>query len=1229
MTVNSQRSVHASILCCAVCIATTDTASAAGNDARSILSASGIKGGLVVHVGCGNGQLTAALRATDKFLVHGLEPNAASVAAARAHVESVGLAGKVSIAQWSVGRLPYADNIVNLLVLEGTPAVAPREALRVLCPGGAIMEKQGEEWAMTSKPRPANIDEWTHFLHDGGGNAVAQDERVGPPRHIQWLADPLWIRNHHTLASVSAVVSAAGRLFCIIDEGPSGSIEVPARWTLAARDAFNGVLLWKRLIASWASHRRRFRSGPVQLTRLLVAVGDRVYVSLGMDAPVTALDGTTGETVKTYPGTEHAEELVLHEGVLLVLTGAPAAEQAAHVAQRRGKPKKTDPATPRHKKTIAALDPDTGEMRWKWSDPSAGELMPLTLAAAARRVFFQAGQGLVCLSLDNGRELWRSDKANGARAKPRQPGWSVATLVARDDSVLWADGRQLRVFASGDGKLLWSCSCRPGFKSPVDLFVVGGLVWFGPGFTEGRDLKTGEVKKRSSVSADLQTAGHHHRCYRNKATDRYIMTGKRGIEFIDIDGTQHSRNNWLRGLCQYGIMPCNGLIYVPPHSCGCYMEAKLFGFWAAAANRLPDEAPIAAKTRLARGPAYASISNQQSAAANPHDWPTYRHDGTRSGSTKVKLSPGLKTAWQAQESGRLTAPVVAEGLAIVSAVDTHRVIAFDADTGKLHWSYTPGGPVDSPPTIHAGLVIFGCRDGSVYCLRASDGALVWRFLAAPEDRRTVALGHVESVWPVHGSVLVKDGVAYAAAGRSSYLDGGILLYGLDPRTGRVLHQTRVSSQHATLSDPPAKDRPPTKRIAQNAADYKTHLDPDRSDAFSMAGTTTDVLVSDGHSVYMRHVRFDATLAQQPTLGRHLLSTSGLLDDAENHRSHWVLGTGDFSRTGVAYSWIANSGRSRWNSRLARPYGIMLAFDEKTAWGVRRSGYQLFSQPNKPFAKDEEPRPDFQPSRNEPTSISWTWAMSLPVRPRAMLCTEETLFVAGMPRQSGPDGHSAFEGRKHGVLLAVAAGNGSKLAEYKLDAAPVWDGMAAARGKLYISLVNGTLACMAMDPAAKLPAPGQPASRPTVQKPNQRPNAKKPATGRPGARVKPDAKGRLVLQPETARTTGRLRYQPDRNNLGAWTDPRDYCEWNLRGVQAGTYTVDFSYGSTHAGTAYTIVAGDAKLTGKTEHTGGIKTYKRYRVGTIALPGGDVTLAVKPGPFQGAIMNFRLLELSPAK
>ncbi|MGB2819406.1 MAG: hypothetical protein WBF17_00390, partial [Phycisphaerae bacterium] len=46
---------------------------------------------------------------------------------------------------------------------------------------------------------------------------------------------------------------------------------------------------------------------------------------------------------------------------------------------------------------------------------------------------------------------------------------------------------------------------------------------------------------------------------------------------------------------------------------------------------------------------------------------------------------------------------------------------------------------------------------------------------------------VESLWPVQGSVLVQGGLVYFAAGRSSFLDGGIVVYGLDARTGKVLH----------------------------------------------------------------------------------------------------------------------------------------------------------------------------------------------------------------------------------------------------------------------------------------------------------------------------------------------------------------------------------------------------------------------------------------------------------
>ena len=42
-----------------------------------ILEASGVKGGLVVHLSCGDGRLTAELRPNDRYQVHGLDRDAA------------------------------------------------------------------------------------------------------------------------------------------------------------------------------------------------------------------------------------------------------------------------------------------------------------------------------------------------------------------------------------------------------------------------------------------------------------------------------------------------------------------------------------------------------------------------------------------------------------------------------------------------------------------------------------------------------------------------------------------------------------------------------------------------------------------------------------------------------------------------------------------------------------------------------------------------------------------------------------------------------------------------------------------------------------------------------------------------------------------------------------------------------------------------------------------------
>lgn len=50
----------------------------------------------------------------------------------------------------------------------------------------------------------------------------------------------------------------------------------------------------------------------------------------------------------------------------------------------------------------------------------------------------------------------------------------------------------------------------------------------------------------------------------------------------------------------------------------------------------------------------------------------------------------------------------------------------------------------------------------------------------------------------------------------------------------------------------------------------------------------------------------------------------------------------------------------------------------------------------------------------------------------------------------------------GLMVACGAVPvaGKKLAEYKLESPPVWDGMIAANGRLFLSLTNGKLECWA-------------------------------------------------------------------------------------------------------------------------------------------------------------------------
>ena len=53
----------------------------------------------------------------------------------------------------------------------------------------------------------------------------------------------------------------------------------------------------------------------------------------------------------------------------------------------------------------------------------------------------------------------------------------------------------------------------------------------------------------------------------------------------------------------------------------------------------------------------------------------------------------------------------------------------------------------------------------------------------------------------------------------------------------------------------------------------------------------------------------------------------------------------------------------------------------------------------------------------------------------------------------------WQGGRGGILWALSREDGARLAEYDLPAGPVFDGMAAAGGRLYVALTDGSIVCL--------------------------------------------------------------------------------------------------------------------------------------------------------------------------
>jgi hypothetical protein len=345
----------------------------------------------------------------------------------------------------------------------------------------------------------------------------------------------------------------------------------------------------------------------------------------------------------------------------------------------------------------------------------------------------------------------------------------------------------------------------------------------------------------------------------------------------------------------------------------------------------------------------------------------------------------------------------------------------------------------------------------VTCLDGRDGRLAWCFQAAPQQHRIVNHGRLESSWPVHGSVLVHNHELVFTAGRSSYLDGGIYLYRLNPLTGKMLACSIIS-----------------------------HLDPvtgeqtgaESARSFDSEGTISDILSAEGDVVFLKHMAFDSSGKELEGTRPHLFSSAGLLGEEWFIRAYWLYGT----NTGAGYGrWASmKSGESS-----MAPAGRILSIGNDNIFGygrVQHSGgwtghrgdaYHLFSSV-KVYENPTGATSRRRASRSKPAGgKTFNWSKNHALIVRAMVLTPDKLIVAGLPDlarkdESGrsfsnpEDGLAALAGRRGGRLAMISTADGTKISEIRLDSPPVFDGMSAAAGRIYVSSRNGFLTCFAAD-----------------------------------------------------------------------------------------------------------------------------------------------------------------------
>lgn len=781
---------------CVLCLA-----SAKGQDssAVSLVQETGIRAGLVVHIGNGGPESTVALAKCGEFVVHRLVTDPSKLDEVRKGIRGAGVYGKVSAEVWRQADLPYAERLVNIVVADAGCVTPDAEILRALAPRGTGLIRKDGGWRKVTKPVLQGMDDWRTLKRGIDGNPVSRDDLAfrKVPNNIRWV-------NASLVAGSSALRLADGLVF--INFGDH----------MVARDAFNGIKVWEGAVggkpvickdriytrnggtvtdAKTGKSLAKFDAGaPYEFT-----VADDVVLSRTKEA-VQARDGRNGKLLwekkvevmdtqlKPFRNTVPAVGLqhLVVGGSRVYFTGyEPAAGGADGGPEAVLEPGADLPATPSNTNkpakaaktpSVFGVDFKTGKQEWMFRNKDIlDDFTTVVLYADGALLLFNR-RGYVGIDTTAANKSWFAPTYDKYDEKNKK--WSAAVPIdprgGLPRAAMYIDG------------LIWIGANVGDANGPFPKEKPMSKCW------AGLDPKTGAFKRWVGYPpTETQWSG---RCYWDIGSPDCILA--QTLEVVSVDGKVLEHVRGVRGQCGMGFVVGHNAVFTSPNTCiYCYPMIR-----GAVSYELPDShLPVADDSRLEKGPAYSSPGTPAAGAdgdtlAAADVWPMYRGGTWRNGTTRMELKPAkLSVAWEAPVGGRCTQATAGKGKVVTAVIEGHSVVALNADTGKQAWEFSAGARVDTTPTICGDLCAFGAHDGYVYCLRLDDGALVWRFNAAPRNRRIVSGDQVSSPWPVVGSVLAHKGTLYATSGLYTPLDGAMHFWALDPATAKVKFHRELKS----------------------------------------------------------------------------------------------------------------------------------------------------------------------------------------------------------------------------------------------------------------------------------------------------------------------------------------------------------------------------------------------------------------------------------------------------